>query len=162
MKTYTHTHTSLLSSTSACLVLLLHFYVYCYIVWLAMVDCCIFNVMYIVYCFICHQVDCCIIPRTRAWASRTFFFFDDVVLLFGWVRRRRRRHSNSNDVKRIYGEEDRTTNQLTEEGRMSYDSRCINSIFCVVGAPFCRVSVHHFIWSIVDRRHDVDVKRCTT
>ena len=24
-----------------------------------MVDCCIFNVMYIVYCFICHQVDCC-------------------------------------------------------------------------------------------------------
>ena len=62
-------------------------------------------------------------------------------------------HSNSNDVKRIYGEEDRTTNQLTEEGRMSCDGCCIKVYFAL------SVGVHRR--SIVDNV-DVDVKRCTT
>ena len=85
-----------------------------------MVDCCIFNVMYIVYCFICHQVDCCIIPR-RTFSSSTFYYSDgykDVDVVTQTVT-----------TILLYGEEDRTTNQLTEEGRMSCDGCRIKVYF---------------------------------
>ena len=85
-------------------------------------------------------------------------FFDDVVLLF--VRVLGCRMSTSSlDVERIVGEEDRPTNQLYDEGRMScwwplplhLFIFCVGSIIFCVGVSVCTI----FYFCLTYRRHDV-------
>ena len=62
------------------------------------------------------------------------FSDDDVVLLFGRVQDVDVVTVNSDDV---VGEEDRTTNQLTEEGKMRMMAVALRDILCPpLGAPF--------------------------
>ena len=95
---------------------------------------------------------------------------DAEILLFFWcvfflrrrcfiIREGTRMSTSSLDVERIVGEEDRPTNQLYDEGRMScwwplplhLFIFCVGSIIFCVGVSVCTI----FYFCLTYRRHDV-------